>query len=269
MLTSIQQHAKIKEKYMIQKLLQQLNFTDKEIRVYLAVLQKGKVSPSEVSKVTGIQRTTVYSISKELIKKGVITEDLGSASRYLVSSPTKNLEDLVKKEEEQLEEKKRIISKAMKELKSLSKSSKYSIPKITFIDEKGLNNYLKKQTKTWIKSASEYDNIWWGFQDHTLVEHYEEWINWFWNTAVPKDQSLRLLGNKAPIETKMKKKDYKRRNIKFWKDADKFTATTWIVGDYIVMVTTNQKPHFLVEIHDTTLAHNMREVFKGLWGKIK
>jgi len=254
---------------MIQQLLQQLNFTAKEIEVYLAILQKGKVSPTEVSKLTSIQRTTVYSISKELIKKGVISEDLGGASRYLVALPIQNLNDLVEKEEKQLEKKKQIINKAIKELKTVSKSSKYSIPKITFIDEKGLNRYLMNRTKTWIKSAQEIDNIWWGFQDHTFVENYEEWVNWFWSEANPKNQSVKLLSNKAPIEKKMAKKEYRRRHIKFWDDSNKFTSTTWIAGNYIILVTTNQKPHYLVEIHDANLAHNMREVFKGLWKKIK
>ncbi|NQS89510.1 TrmB family transcriptional regulator, partial [Patescibacteria group bacterium] len=45
---------------MIQELLKQLGFKEKEIAVYIAVLQKGKVSPAEVAKTTGINRTTVY-----------------------------------------------------------------------------------------------------------------------------------------------------------------------------------------------------------------
>jgi len=57
--------------------------------------------------------------------------------------------------------------------------------------------------------------------------------------------------------------------MKFWNEPSKFTATTWIAGDYLVMIITNQRPHYLVEIYDATLAHNMREVFKGLWKKVK
>lgn len=80
---------------------------------------------------------------------------------------------------------------------------------------------------------------------------------------------LKLLSNKSPIEKKMKKKKYQQRHIKFWNDTKKITATTWITGDYLIMIITNQRPHYLVEIHDATLAHNMREMFKGFWKKVK
>jgi hypothetical protein len=31
------------------------------------------------------------------------------------------------------------------------------------------------------------------------------------------------------------------------------------------MIVTGGTPRYLVEIHDAVLAHNMREVFKGIW----
>ena len=57
----------------------------------------------------------------------------------------------------------------------------------------------------------------------------------------------------------------REKQIKFWKNSNNFTATTWVAGDYLIMTVTNQHPHYLVQIHDATLAHNMREMFKGIW----
>ena len=110
--------------------------------------------------------------------------------------------------------------------------------------------------------------MWWGFQDHNFVMHYEKWIDWYWQTA-PAKISLQLLSNQSEIEKTMQGKKYARRKIKFWSDAKNFTATTWICGDYVIMIITNQRPHYLVEIHDAVLAHNLREVFEGIWGKVK
>jgi len=67
----------------------------------------------------------------------------------------------------------------------------------------------------------------------------------------------------------MVEKQYARRKMKFWSDAKQFTASTWVCGDYVIMIVTNQQPHYLVEIYDATFAHNMREVFKGLWKKVR
>ena len=46
-------------------------------------------------------------------------------------------------------------------------------------------------------------------------------------------------------------------------------GTLWIVGDYIIMIQTLEKPFYLVEIKDAVLSHNMREVFKKLWKEEK
>ena len=67
---------------MLNQYLQQLGFGDKEIAIYLCIQENGKLSASDVARITKINRTTVYSVSKELIKKGVIQEDLGGSNRY-------------------------------------------------------------------------------------------------------------------------------------------------------------------------------------------
>jgi len=253
---------------MINQLLKQLKFSDKETEVYLAVLAQGKVTPADVAKITNINRTTVYSIAQGLIKKGVIAQDLGGRTRYLVALPPKDLDKIVKKQEKQLKQKKAIINKAIKELAKLSQNTQYSIPKIVFITENDLENYLYKQSPIWNESILKSDKTatWWGFQDHSFVVHYEKWIDWYWQRA-PAKLCVRLLSNKSEIEETMQKKKYLRREIKFWSKTN-FTASTWVCGDYVIMVITKQRPHYLVEIHDVVLAHNMRELFCGIWDKV-
>ncbi len=44
-----------------------------------------------------------------------------------------------------------------------------------------------------------------------------------------------------------------------------FTANTWVCGDYLILISTHQRPFYLIEIHDAMLAYNIRELFKKLW----
>jgi sugar-specific transcriptional regulator TrmB len=254
---------------MVQDLLKKIGFNDKEIEVYLAVLKQGKVIPADVSQATGINRTTVYSIAKELIKKGIISEDLGSKTRYLVALPPEDLESLVKKEEKKLKEKKETIQETISQLQSFAKETKYSIPKITFISEEDIEQYLYKQASIWNKSIIDIDKTatWWGFQDSYFVPNYEKWIDWSWEDPSSKGVSLKLLSNKSG--EKEKGKQIKQRQIKFWKKVDDFTGTIWVCGNYIIMLVLNNHPYYLVEIHDSVLAHNMREMFKGIWKDVK
>lgn len=252
---------------MINDLLKKLGFSDKEITVYLAVLKSGKITPGALSAVVNLNRTTVYSIAKELVKKGVIAEDLGADNLSLVAKPPQDLELMAKKEEKELEERKKNISKAIIELQSVAESTKYPIPKIVFVSEEDLENHLYKQTPVWDESILEKDGIWWGFQDHTFVQHYEDWIDWYWEVGSKKEVFLKLISNE--VAEQIKKKKYERRQIRFWDQSKNFTATTWINGDFVVMIVTNQRPHYLVELHDAVLAHNMREIFKGIWNTME
>ena len=90
---------------MINELLTQLGFGEKEIAIYLALMQHSKLTPASIAKIVGINRTTVYSTAKELVLKGVIAEDLGNKTLYLIAKPPEDLEILAQKEEKQLQEK--------------------------------------------------------------------------------------------------------------------------------------------------------------------
>ena len=250
---------------MIEKILQDLGFAEKEIRVYLAVLDQGKATPAGIARITGINRSTVYSVSKELLEKGVIREDIGASKSYLVALPPEELRNLIQKEERSLSHKKELIKQAVAELQTLTKNTKYSIPKITFVYEEDLENFLYTQTPEWNRSIKEADNTWWGFQDPSFVKHYQKWIDWYWQKAVPDGVSLKLLSSQAAVEKEMATRGYDRRMLKFWESGKDVTATMWINGDYLVIIMTSQKPCYLVQIHDAMLTHNLREVFKSIW----
>jgi len=248
---------------MLAELLKKLDFNEKQSAVYLAVLKYGKITPAMLAEITKLNRTTVYSLTKELVAMGVVGEDLGGPQLYLVAKPPQDLESLIKKDERKLEEKRALVKQAVKELQGIAKTTKYPIPKILFVQEEEVENHLYKATPKWDESVSQYDGLWWGFQDHTFVQHYEDWIDWYWQTGGKSNTKLKLLSNE--VAEQIKKKKFERRQIRFWKESHNFQATTWILGDFVVMIVTAERPHYLVEIHDAVLAHDMREVFRGIW----
>ena len=249
---------------MIRKTLEEIGFYENEVEVYLELLRIGKARPSALAKATGLKRSTVYSVVDTLLEKGVITEDLAGKSRYLVALPPDDLTNLIKKDAKLLNRKKRLVHKAIDELALLPTGTQYSVPQIRFIEDENIEDHLYKETPKWHKSLMKKDNVWWGFQDPTLVENYKDWILWHWSVS-PEEIELKLITSESDIERQMVKESLKRRQIRFWKKGLDFTATTWVAGDYLIMIYTNERPFYLIEIHNPVLAHNMREVFKGIW----
>lgn len=250
---------------MISELLAKLDFSPKEIDVYLAILTYGKISPLELAEYTKIKRTTIYSITQELARRGVISIDLASTTQSLIALPPEDLQQLVVREEKKIKQTQELVSKAIGELQTFAKNTRYSVPKVSFIGEDELEQHLYRQTPAWNKSLLAVDPVWWGYQDTSFVENYGSWIDWYWQKGVAPGISLQLLSNQSDIEEEMSARNYSNRQIKFWGENSDFSATTWVNGDHLVMIQTIQRPHFLVEIVDATLAHNQREVFKGIW----
>ncbi|MEK7149229.1 MAG: helix-turn-helix domain-containing protein [Patescibacteria group bacterium] len=254
---------------MIEQKLKEIGLSEKEVAVYLCILQYQKISPSRVATVTTIHRPTVYSVAKELIRKGLIAEDETGTVKYLVSLGEDAFENLTKDQEYKIANIKKELPGIITTLKQIPKQGAYSIPKIRFIEESRLREFLISQSAVWAKSGAMADNIWWGFQDHTLLENYEDWANHFW-TRFPKNIKLNLLTNKKPVETKiMSKKAYApQRHIKYWGGGSEFTATHVIIGEYVLMIMTREHPHYLIEIHDKAMAQNSRHLFKSIWNLI-
>lgn len=248
----------------MEKILEQLGLGNKEQIIYKLILERGKIAPALISRLTKINRTTVYSVANELQEKGLIVEDLGGKTLYYMPAREAELEKIISKEHEALKQKESSVRELQTLLKNIPDSKTFSIPKIRFVDEADLESYLYEAAPRWHDSMMLHDKTYWGFQDHTYVEHFKHVIDWEWNRA-PREMVLKLFTNTSDAEETMRGKYAGRRQIKFWKGENRFTGTQWICGDYIILVVTGERPFYLVEIHDAVLAHNMREVFKRMW----
>lgn len=264
LLTTLQQHATInQERTVMEELFRKLGLNDNEREVYLAVLKAGKIAPNKVAKITSINRTTVYSIGKKLSKTGLITQDFGQKVGYFVATPPEKLVVLFEKEEKQIIEKKKIAQKLAKELSALRSEKHYSVPRIRFIEEAELEPYLYEAYPRWAESVAKVGNVWRGFQDDSFTSRYEKWIEWTWKQPRQKNLRVEFFLNSAAIEKTLKKR-HPTRDMKTLPGSN-FDSSFWVTGDYLVMVQTRVRPHYLVEIHDEVLARNQLALFQELW----
>jgi hypothetical protein len=193
----------------------------------------------------------------------------GGKSLSLVALPLESLYGLTEKEQKEIERQTGLIKGAIEELQALPQGKQFDIPRIRFVEEADLEKYLYQRVDEWNKSIAATDKIWWGFQDHTFVDNYKQWIVDWYKTSGSKDLQANLLTNRSETEKAMAKLDKKQRHARFWKKDLNFTSTLWANGDYLVMIYTNEHPFYLIEIHNAVLAHNLREVFKNLWEDIQ
>lgn len=244
--------------------LQELGFNKTQIEVYLCVLSRGRATPALISKDTGIKRPTVYAAAIELIKQGIVNEDIAGKSKYLTAS-TKDFEQLIAVKKQQLVQQELLATSLLPELKELARSAHSPIPKILYCSESELTDFLYKQSPVWNQSMIDTgETSWWGYNSADLIKQKfaRDWIVDYWKTA-PRKIDLHLFSPEHEEEKELKKKVNERRNIKNWSEEN--GATLWIVGDYIVMLVTNQKPQYAIQIKDRLMADSLRRTYRKLW----
>lgn len=249
--------------------LKQLGLADSEVAVFLKLASMGKASALAISDATAINRTTVYSVLKQLKKRGLVIEDIGRWIHEFRISPVSNLGEFLENEERELDRKKEAAKEVAKVLSEMTAKATYVVPKIQFITEDKIERFLYQQAPEWSQSMKAHDGHYWGFQDQYFAGSFNEWIDWYWKQSFSEPITLQLLSNDSEEERRVAANNYTRRHIAFWKDTVKFTSTLWVMGDYVVTIVLSQTPHHLVEIHDATLASNLREVFKTIWSDVK
>lgn len=251
-------------KHMIQEKLQKLGLSENEILVYLCVLENANIAPSRVAKLTGLSRPAVYAIGNKLAEISLILEENGSSGlRFLALSPDAIVEAAEKKKRE-AEKGLEIAKSVIPELSLLPKSLGYSVPKVRFIEESQIEDYLYKQSPKWNESGLQRDKIWWGVQDSSLIKHYGKWLEWYWKQTSKKIVS-KMITNEKEEGFSFEGQDLPQRQMNYWKKGEHIRVTQAVIGDYVIILNSHTKPHSLFEIHDAVTAEGLRQVFKGIW----
>jgi len=100
-------------------LLKQLGFSEKEINVYLSVLNLGPSSVRSIAAEAKINRGTTYDILKSLIKRGLVSYYHQDKHQYFLAEDPERLKNVVGEEISNLTHSQSELEKLMPELKSL------------------------------------------------------------------------------------------------------------------------------------------------------
>lgn len=117
----------------LDKLLKQLGFSTNQAKVYLASLESGVASAAKIAERSGLQRTTTYSVLKELVKESIVGKSEYHGKDRFVAEPPDKLLAMAS----ELQTK---VKAALPEFKALYNQSEVK-PKIVFYEgDKAIQN---------------------------------------------------------------------------------------------------------------------------------
>ena len=127
---------------MISSELQKIGLSEKEARVYLATLELGPKSAQEISRHTGINRATCYTILESLIDLGFISQIEGDRGKIFSAEDPSNILNLLESQEKAIKKRKKEISTFVPDLMALYNKAG-SKPRIRYLE--GVNGIREIQ----------------------------------------------------------------------------------------------------------------------------
>ncbi len=103
----------------VSTILKQLGLSDKEVRVYLALLHAGPSSVRTLAGAAEVNRGTTYDILKFLIKRGLVSYYHQDKHQYFLAEDPEKLKIFIEERIHELNESKATVEKIIPELKSV------------------------------------------------------------------------------------------------------------------------------------------------------
>ena len=241
--------------------LKALDFTEKEASVYLAILELGKGTVSQISRKAEINRTTGYDILDSLVSKGLVSiSGKEPKQEYIAESPdkiTKLYNEEYRKSKEHFEEAQEILPK----LKSLHNT--VGRPQVRFYEGvDGLKEvYEDTLTSTEpIRAYAAVDDV-----QGTLPNYFPD----YYQRRAAKDIYIRGIFPKTPLAIERAKHNEEEKRESAFVPADKynFSPEINIYDNKIMIASWREKLGIIIESKE--IADAMKKIYELSWAEAK
>jgi sugar-specific transcriptional regulator TrmB len=240
--------------------LLQLNFSEKEISVYIAALELGESSIPMLSRETSISRGTVFDIVEHLKTNGFLAEIKHGTKRRLVpESPTNRLYRLLDKKHDELRRAQKDVDDILPILRTINAKDDAKPQIRTYFGEKGFHQV--------------WDEIFRDGRDFLSIARIETFIEFsgekFLLDINERKKKLKLksraINEDSPWGRHMQENDPKYgRETRLAPKEFLFPSTEIIFGDKIAMFST-QKENIILIIESHDFAESHRAYFEMMW----
>jgi len=235
-----------------------LGFGEKEASVYLALLELGPSTTSEISRLAKINRTTGYDILESLVNDGLVSP-VGQTKiqKFVAENPDKVivfLENKIKQGEKRLKQAYNLLP----ELFSIYNTEEK--PKVKFYE--GVER-LKEAFEDTLTAEKEI--IGYAVGTDAFVAVGEEYLKDYFKRRVVKNIKVRVIAPDDPDTLKVTSQDKEelRESLIVPRDMFYFTTETNIYNNKIIIMSWKEK--FAVVIESKEIADAQKKIFELAW----
>lgn len=233
-----------------EQVLKEYGLSEKEVKVYVAILPLGSINLQEIGKRIDLPRTTIYNTLNYLVSKGLVSYITKKGVRfYEAADPNKLME--------KLNEKKELLNSILPGLESLKKTIKESSSVEVFQGSKGLftilSDIVKKKQQTYYFGSYSLSK--------EILKHQPEH---FRTIRLDRKIPAKIVIDKYE-ELMFHKKEYKKiTEMRFNDSLKDFPCMIFIYGKKVALYTL-KKDLIGIIIYNEQVAEAMKLIFDMYW----
>ncbi|MEW6610388.1 MAG: helix-turn-helix domain-containing protein [Patescibacteria group bacterium] len=247
------------------KILGEIGFSEKEARVYLALLALEQATANEIAKKADINRTSAYDVLEILIKRGVVSKyKKKSRTFFNVSDPGKLVAYLEHEKadyEKTIEKQKTAVSAVLPELISLQ-TPLSTKPKVQFYEgEKGMREAYE-DTLTAKGGILAYANV------QTMHWALPKFFPEYYTRRTKEKVSIKAIMPQNELSRERAAHDREEiRQSKFLPEGQEFSPEVNIYNNKVLIASWKEKMAVIIESKE--FADLMKLMYQLLWERLE
>lgn len=234
----------------------QLGFTEKEARVYLALLEMNNASAPMIAKILDLPKSTVYEIFKSLVQKGLVKSYIKkSRKRYSAVNP-----DVLKHKVEKQQD---ALDSMFPELEALYSDSASHKPQVRFYSGKSGVKVILDEI---LEEATEIVSI---GSIHDIFTKLQEYFPDFSHKRSKKNIPARII---TPDSSMARKRQKVGKNelltVKIRSTSIPYHSLFFIWGKKVALITLEEDLSIVI-IESKDVAQTHKAMFEWLWADTK
>jgi HTH-type transcriptional regulator, sugar sensing transcriptional regulator len=249
--------SKISSKNEISNALADYGLSEKEAKIYLALVQLGQATIKKLAEATKIKRTSIYPLTDKMITKGIIGEYKAKYGTHFIATSPNALS-------QRLDKVKTNFQAIIPQLEALEKKA-FNEPTVKYF--KGKEGYYTILGESLEKSGGEI--LYWGSSDKLNEIISKKYVT---DKYIPERLKKRIHFKQLIVKDSfgLEQKETDGQNLrvtKFLPEGTSFDSSLIIYGDKIAYLSSKQElTAVLIESPD--IAQMEREKFYILWEKL-
>jgi HTH-type transcriptional regulator, sugar sensing transcriptional regulator len=237
-------------------ILKQIGFSDNETKIYLAVLELGESSASEICRSVKMNRTQTYDVLEALMSKGLLSYIIKNNRKQFQAASPEKLLDYLKEKKKNITEQENQIRTILPQLLSIKKSKQSSTKTGIYSGKEGIKTIYDDI----LRNAKQYLVLGGTGKISEILLYYFPHHE---TDRIKNKISLKILFNKE-LKGKEITGHRKYAEIKFLPAMHTIPMPAIIYNNRVVMVLWTEP--LAIVIDSKEVADTYKEYFKLLWG---